>query len=151
MADTAHLDDLTEHRDSADTLQAKVKQLADLIRASNHTVIFTGAGISTSADIPDFRGASPLCRTSVGLRLSLRLLVDGVPLAVWLATPFPWPCPGCGRLIGWRLRTQRRVDLRGARASGPRWRSDDSSSANSVPHGQQLRSQQTSHMLIDNP
>lgn len=56
MADTAHLDELTEYRDDEATLDAKVAALADMVRASQHTVAFTGAGISTSADIPDFRG-----------------------------------------------------------------------------------------------
>merc|ERR1719221_1164150 len=49
---------MKEHRDKPDILAAKVERLANLVRASRHFVVFTGAGISTSAGIPDFRGPS---------------------------------------------------------------------------------------------
>ncbi|KAJ7523565.1 hypothetical protein O6H91_18G054200 [Diphasiastrum complanatum] len=42
--------------DSDIDLQSKVEKLAELIRESRHMVVFTGAGISTSCGIPDFRG-----------------------------------------------------------------------------------------------
>lgn len=42
--------------DDADTVELKCKQLVDLIKSSTHTVVHTGAGISTQAGIPDFRG-----------------------------------------------------------------------------------------------
>lgn len=42
--------------DSTDDLQSKIEELAQLISASRHLVVFTGAGISTSCGIPDFRG-----------------------------------------------------------------------------------------------
>lgn len=48
--------DLTEYFDDAATLSTKIKKLADLVRQSKHFLIFTGAGISTSSGIPDFRG-----------------------------------------------------------------------------------------------
>ena len=38
------------------TLRSQAQQLAKLILDSNHTVAFTGAGISTAVGIPDFRG-----------------------------------------------------------------------------------------------
>jgi NAD-dependent SIR2 family protein deacetylase len=44
-----------EYFDSPEELDSKVSQLAAWIRASSHFVAFTGAGISTSAGIPDFR------------------------------------------------------------------------------------------------
>lgn len=44
-----------EYFDDADTLDEKVTLLAELVLESNHTVFFTGAGISTSTGIPDYR------------------------------------------------------------------------------------------------
>ena len=58
MADTAHKTDaeLVEHFDEPAVLEAKLDTLAEWVAASRHMVSFTGAGISTSAGIPDFRG-----------------------------------------------------------------------------------------------
>jgi len=47
---------LPESFDSKEDVQRKVKKLKNWIQESKHTVIFTGAGVSTSAGIPDFRG-----------------------------------------------------------------------------------------------
>lgn len=58
MASTAISDpELMEERfDSEAVLQQKVDALAEMVRESRHFVTFTGAGVSTSAGIPDFRG-----------------------------------------------------------------------------------------------
>ena len=58
MADTAHKDSqyMEEHHDSESELTAKVDRLARYVRDASHMIAFTGAGISTSAGIPDFRG-----------------------------------------------------------------------------------------------
>ncbi|XP_035899748.1 NAD-dependent protein deacetylase Sirt6 [Anopheles stephensi] len=42
--------------DAPEIVEEKCEQLVKMILASNHTVVHTGAGISTSAGIPDFRG-----------------------------------------------------------------------------------------------
>eukprot|EP00455_Lapot_gusevi_P036531 TRINITY_DN4066_c0_g1_i1.p1 TRINITY_DN4066_c0_g1~~TRINITY_DN4066_c0_g1_i1.p1 ORF type:complete len:395 (+),score=104.53 TRINITY_DN4066_c0_g1_i1:150-1334(+) len=48
--------ELVEYRDEPEHLQAKARFVADRLRAARHLVVFTGAGISTAAQIPDFRG-----------------------------------------------------------------------------------------------
>lgn len=45
-----------ELEDSAEALAHKCKAFVQLIQDSKHMVIYTGAGISTSAKIPDYRG-----------------------------------------------------------------------------------------------
>lgn len=58
MAHTAHRDArmLEEIETSPEKLQQQAREAAGLIRAAHHIVVFTGAGISTSAGIPDYRG-----------------------------------------------------------------------------------------------
>ncbi|CAF1186618.1 unnamed protein product [Adineta steineri] len=57
MAHTALNDDeIQEYFDSPDELEKKIKTLANFIRNAKHFVVYTGAGISTSAGINDFRG-----------------------------------------------------------------------------------------------
>lgn len=48
-------DDKKEHFDEPEVLSEKLDRLAEMIKESSHTIFFTGAGISTSAGIPDFR------------------------------------------------------------------------------------------------
>jgi len=47
---------LQEKYDTTRSFDVKMKKLAKLCKEANHIVILTGAGISTSAGIPDFRG-----------------------------------------------------------------------------------------------
>ncbi|TVU13363.1 hypothetical protein EJB05_40415 [Eragrostis curvula] len=42
--------------DSPEILHNKIEELAAMVQKSKHLVVFTGAGISTSSGIPDFRG-----------------------------------------------------------------------------------------------
>jgi len=49
-------EELTEYFDTPEELSVKVKQLAEIMRGSAHMVVYTGAGVSTSAKIPDYRG-----------------------------------------------------------------------------------------------
>lgn len=57
MADTAHKteEEKKEYFDSPEELDLKVTQLATWVRESRHFIAFTGAGISTSAGVPDYR------------------------------------------------------------------------------------------------
>ncbi|XP_011494696.1 PREDICTED: NAD-dependent protein deacetylase Sirt6 [Ceratosolen solmsi marchali] len=47
---------LEEKFDTDETLRLKCELLADWIKGARHVVVHTGAGISTAAGIPDFRG-----------------------------------------------------------------------------------------------
>ncbi|XP_077222521.1 sirtuin 1 isoform X2 [Tasmannia lanceolata] len=47
---------MSEIFDPPNVLQQKIEELALMIQKSKHLVAFTGAGISTSCGIPDFRG-----------------------------------------------------------------------------------------------
>jgi len=67
--DTAHKTDeeKKEYFDSEEVLDQKITMLAEWIKASKHFIAFTGAGISTSAGIPDYRsGVNTVLPTGPG-------------------------------------------------------------------------------------
>eukprot|EP00727_Mastigamoeba_balamuthi_P006497 m51a1_g2468 putative transcriptional sir2 family protein (467) ;mRNA; r:36099-37602 len=56
MADTVDHTRIAEHTDSDSVLAKKIDSLARLVRGSSYTVFFTGAGVSTSSGVSDYRG-----------------------------------------------------------------------------------------------
>eukprot|EP00288_Rhodomonas_lens_P006037 CAMPEP_0177723264 /NCGR_PEP_ID=MMETSP0484_2-20121128/18122_1 /TAXON_ID=354590 /ORGANISM="Rhodomonas lens, Strain RHODO" /LENGTH=304 /DNA_ID=CAMNT_0019235693 /DNA_START=56 /DNA_END=970 /DNA_ORIENTATION=+ len=56
MATGPPASEIQEHFDSDSVVNAKVFEIAKLMTKSHYTVLYTGAGLSTSAGIPDFRG-----------------------------------------------------------------------------------------------
>lgn len=74
MAQTAHKseEEKKEYFDSPEVLNEKVEMLAEMILTSEHFVAFTGAGISTSSGIPDYRsGFDTVLKTGPGAWESL--------------------------------------------------------------------------------
>lgn len=67
---TAHKteEEKKEYFDAPDVLDQKIKKLAEMIKSASHFIAFTGAGISTSAGIPDFRsGINTVLPTGPGV------------------------------------------------------------------------------------
>lgn len=77
MASTAHKteEEYREYFDPPELLDQKCTQLAKWIAESVHGIVFTGAGISTSTGISDFRsGMNTVLETGGGVWTSLVLL-----------------------------------------------------------------------------
>eukprot|EP01105_Mastigella_eilhardi_P018140 TRINITY_DN4196_c0_g1_i1.p1 TRINITY_DN4196_c0_g1~~TRINITY_DN4196_c0_g1_i1.p1 ORF type:complete len:515 (-),score=143.31 TRINITY_DN4196_c0_g1_i1:78-1622(-) len=49
-------EEIKEFFDTPEDFEIKMKSLAELVKKSKYIVVYTGAGISTSASIPDYRG-----------------------------------------------------------------------------------------------
>ena len=58
MAETVDAARVAEYHESRDDLETKVDHLKSLLNASKYTVFYTGAGVSTSAGVGDYRGPS---------------------------------------------------------------------------------------------
>jgi NAD-dependent SIR2 family protein deacetylase len=59
MASTVDSKRIQEYSESSEFMfEAKLDKLADMIRESNYTVFYTGAGMSTAAGVGDYRGPS---------------------------------------------------------------------------------------------
>ncbi|KAL6069603.1 NAD-dependent protein deacetylase sirtuin-7 [Balamuthia mandrillaris] len=71
-------EEIEELFDAPEVLKEKIAQLAKLIKESKYTVAYTGAGVSTSANIPDYRGPQGCWtqrdRGEVGEKKSLNLM-----------------------------------------------------------------------------
>merc|ERR1712154_135482 len=80
MADTARKEaDAKEYFDEPSELQTKIKQLAELVKKSKHMVAYTGAGISTSCGIADFRsGINTVLKTGAGKWAKEAAANDGI-------------------------------------------------------------------------
>lgn len=61
----------SEYHDDEATLQAKMKQLARLIRQAHRPVVFAGAGLSTAAGIGDYASQPPQTALKQGLAAAL--------------------------------------------------------------------------------
>jgi len=67
--ETAHKTDSEKEEffDPEDILDQKVDKFVEMLKSSNHFIAFTGAGISTSAGVPDFRsGVNTVLPTGPG-------------------------------------------------------------------------------------
>ena len=76
-------DEITEYEDTPEEIAAKVAEVAALVRAAAGAVVaFTGAGISTSADIPDYRGPKGVWTLrDQGKRAKLKAFATAAPTA----------------------------------------------------------------------
>eukprot|EP01084_Bolivina_argentea_P292918 503717_1 len=56
-ASTALSDEqIKEYNSSNDIIRTQAIQCAEILKNASHVTVYTGAGISTAADVPDFRG-----------------------------------------------------------------------------------------------
>eukprot|EP01060_Flectonema_neradi_P017844 TRINITY_DN246_c0_g1_i1.p1 TRINITY_DN246_c0_g1~~TRINITY_DN246_c0_g1_i1.p1 ORF type:complete len:490 (+),score=115.71 TRINITY_DN246_c0_g1_i1:60-1472(+) len=58
MAETVDASRVAEHHESREGLEKKVDTLKKMVEESKYTVFYTGAGVSTSAGVGDYRGPS---------------------------------------------------------------------------------------------
>jgi len=56
MSSTVDSRRVKEYADDAEMLTSKIDKLVEMIQSSKNTIFFTGAGVSTSAGIADYRG-----------------------------------------------------------------------------------------------
>jgi len=78
-----NLNEIKEVEESPEELTKKAKSLAEMIKASKNVTVFTGAGLSTGAGIPDFRGPTGVWT----LKAQGKKPVGGVSITAALPTP----------------------------------------------------------------
>ncbi|XP_005091058.1 uncharacterized protein LOC101863234 [Aplysia californica] len=82
----ANKDRLLETEDEPEVLTSKCEQLAELIKSSGRIVVYTGAGISTAASIPDYRGPNGVWTLlKKGHELSPQDLSDAEPTSTHMS------------------------------------------------------------------
>ena len=62
--------------EASELTASKLQRLAELVQRAEHLVVFTGAGVSTSAGLPDYRGPQGLWTR----RLQGEAITDELPL-----------------------------------------------------------------------
>jgi len=60
ISETYKQEFLQEQQDSEKVLKEKIDKLKQYIEQAHYVVIYTGAGISTSTGIPDYRGSNDI-------------------------------------------------------------------------------------------
>ncbi|XP_035819118.1 NAD-dependent protein deacetylase SRT1 isoform X6 [Zea mays] len=81
--------------ETPELVQNKIEELAAMVQKSKHLVVFTGAGISTSSGIPDFRGPMGVWTLQNVDSLHLRSGFPREKLAELHGNSFKEICPCC--------------------------------------------------------
>jgi hypothetical protein len=91
MAHSAHKDEyyITEHLEADAVLDKHTDELLKLWKESKHIVVFTGAGISTSAGIPDFRGPQGVWTLAAAGKLRTGPTTPGTPFLLLCSSNNP--------------------------------------------------------------
>ena len=107
---------MPEKEEDQSAVSKKILKLAELIRTCKSCVVLTGAGISTSAGVSDFRGPNGVWTAEKkGVAPPASKSFDTVQPTATVGFQHIW-CLVCGPL------SQSRADLRRLRAAyGPRW------------------------------
>ena len=67
----------------SDTVSDALARLVELLRAAERALVFTGAGISTGSNIPDFRGPDGVWRTRVPVELPAFVRSEEARVEYW--------------------------------------------------------------------